>query len=443
MRDSSHCIEILQKIQSLPPGSLISSLDVVCLYPSMDQNECIAIMRKVLIENRSPLEKPSVESLIELLGFVLKFNNFQFDGKDYLQVGGTVMGTKVAPSLASIYMEDFEERFIYTHDPAPDFFIRFLDDCPIGWSHGREKFDEFVTYLNSCHKSIKFTAEVSDTCVPFLDLNVHIEEGKIWTDLYCKPTDSHNYLHFTLAHPEHNKTSLSYSQYLRLKRICSRGEDFKKHCQMITFHFVRRGYPKNLLQQAFDKVNGLKRDDVLNKETIEYNPGFEGMKTIVKENWGILSRSSTTKKLSELCVIHGFRRPKNLRNELVWAKIPAIEKNTKQPGELNCETRNKCKTKNCKYCAILNYSGRITSTYTGHSYITWKNVTCESPNIIYCITCKTCKKHYVGQTKLRCMDRIQAHFNKIQSKDPKQQTDISHHFKQADHNGRDGVQVQI
>ncbi len=50
---------------------------------------------------------------------------------------------------------------------------------------------------------------------------------------------------------------------------------------------------------------------------------------------------------------------------------------------------------------------------------------------------------YVGQTKLRCMDRIQAHFNTIQSKDPKQQTDISRHFKQADHHGRDDVTVHI
>ena len=70
-------------------------------------------------------------------------------------------------------------------------------------------------------------------------------------------------------------------------------------------------------------------------------------------------------------------------------------------------------------------------------------MSCKSPNIIYCITCKSCKKQYVGQTKLRCMDRIQAHFNTIQSRDPKQETDISRHFKQADYHGRSDVQVHI
>ena len=111
--------------------------------------------------------------------------------------------------------------------------------------------------------------------------------------------------------------------------------------------------------------------------------------------------------------------------ELVRAKTLKKPQLAKPEGTLNCEIQNKCKTINCKYCAMLDYSGCITSTYTGRSYYARKNVTCKSPNIIYCITCKTCKKQYVGQTKLRCMDRLQAHFNIIQSKDPRQQTDIS------------------
>ena len=53
------------------------------------------------------------------------------------------------------------------------------------------------------------------------------------------------------------------------------------------------------------------------------------------------------------------------------------------------------------------------------------------------MTCKTCKKQYVGETKLRCSDRIQAHFNTIRSKGQ------SWHLKQADHNDRNDVQVHI
>ena len=70
-------------------------MDAVCLYPSMDQEECISSGRKFRIDNRDPREMPSNESSIDLFRFVLKFNNFQFNGKDYLQIGGTAMGTMV------------------------------------------------------------------------------------------------------------------------------------------------------------------------------------------------------------------------------------------------------------------------------------------------------------------------------------------------------------
>ena len=49
----------------------------------------------------------------------------------------------------------------------------------------------------------------------------------------------------------------------------------------------------------------------------------------------------------------------------------------------------------------------------------------------------------MGQTNLGCIDRIQAHFNTIQSNDSRQQTDISWHFEQVDNKGRDDVQVHI
>ena len=39
---------------------------------------------------------------------------------------------------------------------------------------------------------------------------------------------------------------------------------------------------------------------------------------------------------------------------------------------------------------------------------------------------------YVGQTKNRLMDRFQAHFQTVQSKN--QQYDISRHFNKKDHN---------
>jgi hypothetical protein len=52
---------------------------------------------------------PSIKLMLTL---VLKNNNFTFDGNHYLQINGTAMGTKMAPSYANIFMGDLEERLL-------------------------------------------------------------------------------------------------------------------------------------------------------------------------------------------------------------------------------------------------------------------------------------------------------------------------------------------
>ena len=135
------------------------------------------------------------------------------------------------------------------------------------WTHGRDELDKFLAHLNSCHDTIKFTIEASEDRVNFLDTTLHkTKEGKLWTDLYCKPTDSHMYLHYESAHPSHCKKSLPYSQLLRLKRICTKQEDFVKHCIIICCHFIRRGYPTSLITDAIIKASRVRRMDLLENE---------------------------------------------------------------------------------------------------------------------------------------------------------------------------------
>ena len=75
--------------------------------------------------------------------------------------------------------------------------------------------------MNSFHRTIKFTSEYSTTETHFLDVVIRKEENGPTTDLFIKPTDKHQYLHSTSCHPRHCKTSIAYSQALRLRRICS------------------------------------------------------------------------------------------------------------------------------------------------------------------------------------------------------------------------------
>ena len=88
----------------------------------------------------------------------------------------------------------------------------------------------------------------------FLDLKVSLCDGKLTTDLHVKPTDRHQYLHYTSAHPNHTKRSIVYSQTLRLSRICSYKNDFEKHLEEMKSWFRVRGYLDNLMKKEMSKV---------------------------------------------------------------------------------------------------------------------------------------------------------------------------------------------
>ena len=73
----------------------------------------------------------------------------------------------------------------------------------------------------------------------------------------------------------------------------------------------------------------------------------------------------------------------------------------------------------------------FSSVITNRTYSAKTNVSCQSSNLVYCITCKRCGIQYVGQTKRRLMDRFQDHFYKIGRNVPN--SDIGAHFNSNGH----------
>ena len=85
--------------------------------------------------------------------------------------------------------------------------------------------------------------------------------------------------------------------------------------------------------------------------------------------------------------------------------------------------------------------GKIKSNTTGRMYTTRKNVDCTSNNLVYCISCKTCGKQYVGQTMNSVKKTFQSHFYLIKHK--KDDHEVSRHFNQHDHHQLDDVEIHV
>ena len=134
-------------------------------------------------------------------------------------------------------MDDVESKFLETQSLQPLIWFRYIDDVFFIWTHGGGKLQLFLTDLNNYNPHIKFTYVFNKEHVSFLDLKVSVCDGKLTKDLHVKPTDRHQYLHYTSAHPNHTKRSIVYSQTLRLSRICSYKNDFEKHLEQMKSWF--------------------------------------------------------------------------------------------------------------------------------------------------------------------------------------------------------------
>ena len=80
-----------------------------------------------------------------LLGFVLKFNSFIFNGLVYLQEVGTAIGTKLAPTYANIFMGRLENQILsnWTGRP-PDLWRRYIDPIFTIWSGTEQELLNFL-----------------------------------------------------------------------------------------------------------------------------------------------------------------------------------------------------------------------------------------------------------------------------------------------------------
>ena len=86
------------------------------------------------------------------------------------------MGTKMGPSYANLFAGYIEHQFFNQYNgPKPDLNRRYIDDCVGATSSTTEELNQFITAVNSFHLALKYTWEISDTSLAFLDIKVSVE----------------------------------------------------------------------------------------------------------------------------------------------------------------------------------------------------------------------------------------------------------------------------
>ena len=77
----------------------------------------------------------------------------------------------------------------------------------------------------------------------------------------------HQYFHFSPARANHNKLSVVFNQTFRISRLCSNVRDFEQNKNKIKSWFVKRGYPKALIDSKMVKIKfNIKETNKKNKK---------------------------------------------------------------------------------------------------------------------------------------------------------------------------------
>ena len=152
----------------------------------------------------------------------------------YKQLQRTAIGTKFAPPYAILFVGYLEDKILNSFVEKALVWWRYIDDIFVIWQHGEEKLKEFLKILNSCHPAIKFTAEYSLDRASFLDVEVIRSENRLFTDLYIKPADTHQYFEFHLVTYITLK-NIPFRQALGFNRIFSENRFFDDRCNQLEY----------------------------------------------------------------------------------------------------------------------------------------------------------------------------------------------------------------
>ena len=79
----------------------------------------------------------------------------------------------MAVAFANIFMSAVETEILNLSKTKPLEWKRYIDDIFSLWRTERKEIDEFIALANRHHPSIKFTAEISDKEINFLDITVY------------------------------------------------------------------------------------------------------------------------------------------------------------------------------------------------------------------------------------------------------------------------------
>ena len=383
----------------------------------------------------------SLEFVVEAVRLVLRNNISYFDGCYRRQVHGCAMGSHKSPPYASLaigYVEHRadeifrETKSVEYADYIKKMLERFLDDVFLKWRMSLGDPKEFFDVLNNIEEKIKFTMETGKR-ISFLDVQFILkDDGHLSTDIYYKPTDTHNYVQWGSFHPHKTLTNIPFSLARRLIIIVS--DDYVRNFRYdeLKQWLMRKKYPVDVINSGIDRARKLNRESILSADDNLVNEQMSSIPFVftnnccnpevlntVRRGLDILKPSERMQTvMKDKTVVAARRQPRNLKSILFKPRFDS-HTNKDKGSVLPCKkdsNRKKTRGRPCKCCDLLQECTHIIFKGANEPFEIRFHFTCDTRNVIYAITCLGCGDNYIGKTEREVRDRCTEYRNAIDNK---------------------------
>ena len=244
-------------------GDFCISFDVESLFTNVPLSEVINDISDYLFDNHDYYFKPpgplkrnqlrmSKRTLKKLLHLCTE-GMFLYKGKLYKQVDGVAMGSPLGPTLANWYMGTIEKKLFANKLPFyPKFYVRYVDDV-FAIFNCKSSRDNFFDLLNKQHKNLRFTMEVANGTLPFLDVEINIQQENASMWVYRKSTYTGVLLNFHAVAPLKWKRALISCLLHRASVICSSDYFFKLEVKKLKSLFSNNNYPLHFFNNVLSR----------------------------------------------------------------------------------------------------------------------------------------------------------------------------------------------
>ena len=196
-------------------------------------------------------EKPKFEKevFIKLMEMATS-GIFMYGDKYFKQTDGVTMGSPLGPTMANFCLSHFENQLLEECDDTngPSLYARYVDDIFCVFRSGISH-ESFLNKLNSLHPNLKFTMELGNSSLAFLDTFISLptdDNGTFSSQVFRKATHTGLILNFESICPHKWKVGLIQCLTHRAYCISSSWKTFSDEIEILRNMFMKNGYPEHI-----------------------------------------------------------------------------------------------------------------------------------------------------------------------------------------------------